>query len=108
MPEPKRVAYGQHEVPDSKVFGVTERHCQEAIRVDLEHGYVGTGVGADHRRVQGAIVNERDRDFVGILNDMVIGEYVAVFCIDDDTRARALYLTSAIRREEPSEERVLR
>jgi hypothetical protein len=37
--------------------------------------------------IKGAPVNQRNLDFISLANDMMIGQDIAVLCVDDDTRS---------------------
>ena len=81
------------------------------FRRHFEHGDVGRHVAADHGGGQIAAVLQGDGDFGRVINHMRVCNYVAVFCIKDDTGACALELTLAGAHvgdvEEPAEEGVL-
>ena len=91
------------ESPSATWMSVSGRH--------FEHGDVRRHVAADHGGGQIAAVLQRDGDFGRVINHMGVCNYVAVFCIKDDTGARALELTLAGAHvgdvEEPAEEGVL-
>ncbi len=55
--------------------------------LDLEDGDVCLGVAADHLRFQAGIVLQDHRYFVGVLNDMVVGDHIS-FRIDDEPGAQ--------------------
>ena len=111
MLQAERIADGDHEIADLEPRGVAERHLDERFGRHFEHGDVGGNVAADHRGGQIAAVLQGDRDFGRVINDMRVCNYVAVFCIKDDTGARALELALAGTHvgnvEEPAEEGVL-
>ena len=77
----------------------------------LEHRDVRRHVAADHGGGQIPAVLQRDGDFGRVINDMRVCNDVAVFCIKDDTGARALELALAGTHvgdvEEPAEEGIL-
>ena len=67
--------------------GAQRGRGQPADAVHLDHGEVAGGVGADQRRPRGGAVVEADREGGGALDDVVVGQDVAVGGEDD---ARAL------------------
>ena len=78
-------------------------------RGDLEHGQIRFGIGADGLGLELAPVVERDLDLVGALDDMVVGEDVALGR-DHDAAAQAraaLRLLAEAVAEEMAEERVV-
>ena len=97
--------------PTSRSRGVAERHLGQRVGRHFEHRDVRGDVTADDGSGQIAAILQRDRDFRGVINDMGVCNYVAVFCIKDDTGARALELALAGTHvgdiEEPAEEGVL-
>ena len=82
-------------------------------RVDLEHGDVGGRVGADDLRAQLALVGHRDRHLDALIDDVVVGEDVAVGR-HDHAGAEALRTPFAVAErivlivEEKAEERIVR
>ena len=66
---------------------------------------------ADDLRLDLTVVEQRDGDFVGVLDDVRVGDDVAVACVDDHARAGALELPLARRQfrriEEAAKERIL-
>ena len=53
-----------------------------ACVVDLDHGHVGLGVGADHLRGRLGAVVERHGDLLGPVDDVVVGQDVAAVVVD--------------------------
>ena len=108
---PKGLPMATTKSPDFEARGVAERHLGQRVGRHFEHGDVRRHVAADHGSGQIAAVLQRDRDFRGVINDMGVCNYVAVFCIKDDTGACALELALAGAHvgdvEEPAEEGVL-
>jgi hypothetical protein len=60
----------------------------QAARFDLQQGDVGTVVAADHLGGELALIVELDGDLVGVVDDVRVGEDVAVRA-DDETGALA-------------------
>ena len=107
----ERIADGDHEIADLESRGIAERDLDQRFGRHLEHRDVRRHVAADHGGGQIAAILQRDGDFRGVINHMGVCNYVAVFCIKDDTGARALELALAGAHvgdvEEPAEKGVL-
>ena len=108
----ERIADREHEVADFGLARIGERHLDQVLRRDLQHRDVGRLVA--RRRSSAlicAVVEQRDGDFVGVLDHVRVGDDVAVLRIDDHARAGALELPLARRHvgriEEAAEERIL-
>src|SRR5690606_12430809 len=77
--EPERIADRDHPVADARLGRVAElQERQRLLRLHLEQGDVGFRVTSDERRGQRRLVMEADEDLVGVLDDMVVGDDVAV------------------------------
>ena len=61
----------------------------------LQHREVGAFVRADDPRREAAVLEQRDGNRVGVRDDVVVRQDVAVGCVDDDARARPFDLTFA-------------
>ena len=72
--------------------GVAERHGDEIRLLRLQHRDVGALVGTDHLGREAAVVEQGDGDLARVLDDVVIGDDVAVLRVDDHAGARALEL----------------
>ena len=57
---------------------VAERDDRQPIGLDLQNREVALGICAHQPRVELASVGERDRDLVGCLHDVVVGQDVAI------------------------------
>ncbi len=111
LAEAERVADGEHEIPDPQMARIAQRHRRQIFRRDLQHGDVGGGIAPDQPRLEAAVVLGGDFDVGGVLDDVVVGQHIALRGIDDDARADRLGL--ALDRlvaevEELAEHRVLR
>src|SRR5439155_23663493 len=90
--ETERVADRDHPLPDLQVVRVAEVHRRQiAGTVDLDQRDVGFRVAPDDLRLELLAPRQLDDYLVRILDDVVIGEYVAGR-IDDEARAEALRL----------------
>ena len=58
------------------------------VRLDLEDGEVGLGIGADQPRRHVVAGTQPDHDLVGVLDDVVVGDDVALRLVDDHARAQ--------------------
>ena len=65
------------------------------LGIDLQHGDVGLGVGADQFGLELGAVGEIDLDLVGVGDDVVVGDDDALLGIDDEARAERLHLAVA-------------
>ncbi|MFM1943697.1 MAG: hypothetical protein RI897_2679 [Verrucomicrobiota bacterium] len=89
------VADGEDDIADEDEVTIGERGMGEVVGVDFEHGYIGFGVTSDDFGfVFFAGVFEGDFDFIGAINDVVVGEDVAIGG-DDDTGAEATLFEGA-------------
>ena len=88
LADAERIADREHDVADLEVVDVAERDHRQLVEVDLQHRDVGIGVGADRAGARAAAVAERDLDVVGAVDDVVVGEQVALGR-DDHARAEA-------------------
>ena len=110
MAEAERIADGDDEIADFRAIGIGDRQVDEVAGLDLEHRDVGAGIGADDFRLQRAVVEQLHGDVRGVLDDVRVGDDVAVLRVDDHARAGALEFTLArlVRHvEEATEERVV-
>src|SRR5690606_9456716 len=89
LADAERVAHRKHDVADPDAIAVADGDKWELARVHLDDGNVGLGVGADHFGLQFATVGQGNVDTVGSLDDVIIGEDVAV-AGDDHTGSEAL------------------
>ncbi len=82
------IADRQHEVADLERVAVAERQRRQAlaVRIDLEHGEIAVLVRQQHLRLELAPVAQHDADFLGVLDDVVVGDDEARR-IDDHARA---------------------
>ena len=65
------------------------------LGIDLEHGDVGLGVGADQLRLELGAIVEVDLDLVGIGDDVVVGDDDALLGVDHEAGAQRLHLAVA-------------
>ncbi len=111
--EAERIADRDDVVADAQLARIAERHLDQRFVLHLQHREVGAFVRADDLRAQAAVVRERDRDLVRVLDDVVVGEDEALLRVDDHARARRLDLAAAVLAlsaevEEAAQELVLR
>ena len=85
----QRIADRQHPLADPGVVAVAERDGRQVLGVDLEHGHVGVGIGADDLRLELPPVEQAHGDLLGALDHVVVGQDVAVGR-DDEPGAAAL------------------
>ncbi len=88
--EAERIADGEHPVADARAVAVAEMNRrQRAVRVDLQHGQVPAVVVADEGGFQRRVVLQRDGDFVGAVDHVVVGDHNAGW-VDDEAGAERL------------------
>ena len=109
MAQAERVADGEHEITHPDALGITDRHVGQPFRIDLDDCDVGRSIRADDLCIEDFPVHRRDLDLVGLVNDVVVGQDIAVLGVDDDARtgARDLALPAArdVRQAEKAPER---
>jgi hypothetical protein len=76
---------GDHEIADAHAFRIADGHFRQAIGLDFDQRDVCAGIRTDDLGIKGAPVNQRNLDFISLANDMMIGQDIAVLCVDDDT-----------------------
>ena len=82
--EAKRAADGQHPVTDVELVRNPPLRLDVQVGFDLEHGEVAAGIGAEKPSLDFVFVTfEPDHNAIGVLDDVVIGDHVAFFFIDD-------------------------
>ncbi len=74
----KRIADGDGGVADANVRDVGEFDGGQIGSGDLDHSHIGQRVGTDHLGLVDATIRENHPNELCVLNDMVVGEYVAV------------------------------
>src|SRR6185437_1780782 len=74
----ERVADREHPLTDTGRITVAKRRGREAGRVDLEDGDVRGRVAADDARLELSVVEKANRDLVGAVNHVVVGQDITV------------------------------
>ena len=85
---------GKDHIADAELPAVGEGGGGEVFSLDLDDGDIGLGIRADDLGGKFALVVEHDLELVGALDDVVVGDDVAVGG-DDDTGAEAALLLLA-------------
>ncbi len=89
MIEAERIADRHHPLADSQVLGVAERRDRQVmLRVDLQQRDVALVVMADNLRNVVAPVLRGHRDFARTVDDVLVGQDVAVLGDDEATAER--------------------
>ncbi len=88
--KPQRVADRQHHVAHPGQVGIAQGHRLQPGEVGFQYREVCVGVGADHGGVGGAPVLQHDLYGVRAVDDVVVGEYVALVGHDDTGTQGAL------------------
>ena len=105
--EAERVADCDHGLSDHEVVGTSHfDRGQGAVGLQLQHGQIGVGVGADQLGVELAFVRQCDGDFGGAQHDVLVGEDIAVFSNEDAGAQAGLREALSSRLEEVVEELV--
>jgi hypothetical protein len=86
--EPEGRADRDHPLADTQLVGVADAHGRKAARVDLEQRDIGPLVRAEQLRLELALVMQGDRDLVGALHHVRVGQQIAVGG-DDEPRAQS-------------------
>jgi len=94
------IADGQHLVAHLQFVGAAQHDHRQLVELDLEHGQVGVGIGADHLAARVAAVVERDLDLVGALDHVVVGEDVTIGAHDHAAAQAHLGLVVLVAEEE--------
>ena len=76
--EAERIADRDDVVADAQRRRIAERDARQVRGLDLQHREVGAFVGADDARREAAVLEQRDGDLVGVRDDVVVREDVAV------------------------------
>ena len=111
MLQSERIADGNDIVSDLGLLGIRNGDIGQAIFRHLEHGDIRAFVGADDLGPHCPVVLQRYLDFIGVSDDMVVGQYVTIFRVDDDARAEAAHFPLLLlfgRPEEMPEEGVVK
>ena len=87
-PKPNGLPMATSQSPIRILSEFAEAHGgQRTLWLDLEDRDICFGVAADNLRFQAGIVMQDHRYFVGVLNDMVVGDHIS-FRIDDEPGAQ--------------------
>ncbi len=78
LPDVERIADGKHQVAHPQAVAVSERDGGKILRLDLDDGDIGLGVGADDLAFELAVVREGHLELVGAFDDVVVGQDIAV------------------------------
>jgi hypothetical protein len=76
--QPERLADGRHPFADLQLFGIADGDLLQTRRLDLEQRDVGALVGTDNLGLEFALVRKLHRHFVGIVDNVPVGEHIAV------------------------------
>ena len=93
--EAERIADRHDVVADAQRRRIAERDARQVRGVDLQHREIRAFVRADDARREAAVLEQRDGDLVGVRDDVMVRQDVAVGGVDDDARARAFDLALA-------------
>ena len=106
MAELVGIADGDDEVAHRQLLRVAERQRGEIVGVDLQQSDVGLRIAAHQLGGELAAILERHRDLVRVVDDVVVGDDVALVGVNDDASAGAAprHLATA---KEPPEGRIV-
>ncbi len=85
--EAERRADRQHPLADFQLVGVTQLDGGKVLAIDLQHRNVGTWIGADQLGFHLAAIRKTHENFVGAINDVVVGQDETISG-DDEARAQ--------------------
>ena len=108
-PQVIRASDGDDPLSEPELVRIAERHHRQAGGVDLDDRHISGRIGADDRGRIGLVVVECHFDFRCSVDDVVVGDYIAVLT-DDHAGTAALLLSGlglSFVPEEKSEERIL-
>ena len=88
LPRPNGLPIASTTSPTCRLSDAANVIAGRSVRVRLQHGEIGLGIGAAHARRHAAAVGEHELDVVGALDHVVIGDHVALGR-HDDARAEA-------------------
>ena len=87
---------------DANVIGIGPLQSRQVAALDLEHGDIGIGVGAQQFGAKAAAVRERDGDGLGVFDDVTVGDDEAA-PINDDARTQRLRAAVGFAQRPPAE-----
>ena len=90
LADAERVAHRQHDVADAHGVGVAERQRLQVGAIDLHDRQIARLIRADHLGLEAAAVGQLDVHLLGAVDDVVVGQDVAVGP-DDDAGAQAAF-----------------
>ena len=85
-----RIAKGEYGLSRAKLGGVAPRYGREVGAFDLDDGQVRQRIGTDNLRRQDATIVQRNAYLGRALNNVVVGDNVAIRR-DDDASANAVF-----------------
>lgn len=104
LADPIRVADREGDIPDARIVGDRQGGDGQVIHVDFKYSQVRIRVGPDQMGNGFAAVTQGDLNFVGALDDMVVGQYISLVA---DNNARAQARQHALTRWRPLAEKPL-
>ena len=90
LAEPERIADGEHDIAGAQVVRSAKGHDRRIVEGDPQHREIRVRIRADDLRRRHASVGQLHADLIGALNDMMIGDEVALL-IDDHAGAKAAF-----------------
>ncbi len=95
--QPERLADGHHPFAHLELVRITNGDLRQVFRFDLQQRDIGTLVDADHLGLEFPLVGQLDVHLVGTVDDMRIGDEIAI-ARDDETGTDGLLLQLALGR----------
>src|SRR5664280_1324009 len=89
LPDVEWIADSKHHVANAQPVAVSQRDRGQVVRLDLDDRDISFGVGPDNLALELAVVRQGHLEFVSALDDVVVGQDIAVGR-DDDPGAEAL------------------
>ena len=78
LPDAERIADRENHITDADVVRVAKRKCLQVVALDLQNGKIAGRISADDLGLEAASVRQFDGDFFGLVDDVVVGQDVAV------------------------------
>ncbi len=75
----------QYPLPHIKFIRVTQLCRCKIICINLQHSQIALWISPDNFCLKFSLINEQNRDLVGPLNDMIVGQDIPVSGVNDHT-----------------------
>ena len=89
MSESQWVTNGQYDISHPGGVGVSKRYGLQVCQCYLQYRKISGRIGADDHGIGGATIVEHHLDSVSLCDDVVVGQYMALFSHNDARAERA-------------------